>query len=69
MFMNNCLDDWQIGFCDGSCSYGYRQHEDCIPESNRGRQHKMQVNENIFSRKFCQGEKGKVDLFSMESVG
>ena len=45
MFIDNGLNKWQIEFANGSFSDGYGQHDECISEEERGRQHKMQGSE------------------------
>ena len=52
IFINNGLNERQIGFGNGSFSNGYRQHDEHISEEERGRQQKMQGMQKYFSRQF-----------------
>jgi len=48
MFINDTLNQRDVGFGNGSFSYGYWQHDKCISEEERGRQQKMHGNEKYF---------------------
>jgi hypothetical protein len=50
MLIDNGLDKWEIGLCDSPVSYRDGQHGNCISKSIRGRQQKMQGDENYFQR-------------------
>jgi len=55
MFIDHPLNHGDVGFRNGSFSYGYWQHDKCISEEEGGRQQKMQGSENIFSGEFLPG--------------
>jgi len=48
IFINNGLNERQIGFGNGSFAYGYGQHDEYISEEERGRQQKMHESEKNF---------------------
>ncbi|MCG2739392.1 MAG: hypothetical protein L6300_04035 [Syntrophaceae bacterium] len=52
MFIDYLLNQRDVGFGNGSFSYGYGQHDKCISEEERGRQQKMQGSEKYFSGQF-----------------
>jgi len=52
MFIDHPLNQRDVCFGNGSFSYGYGQHDECISEEEDGRQQKMQEDENIFSVQF-----------------
>ena len=49
MFIDNSLNEWQIGVADGPFSDGDGQHNYHISKRVEGRLQKMQDDENIFS--------------------
>ncbi len=55
MFIEHGLNEWQIDIANSSFSDGYGQHDEYISEEERGRQQKMQGDENIFSGEFLVG--------------
>jgi len=55
MLINNVLDDGQVGLANGPVSNGDGQHDHRISKRIRGRQLKMQGDENIFSGEFLPG--------------
>ncbi len=52
MFIDYPLNQRDVGFGNGSFSYGYGQHDKCISEEMLGRQPKMQRREKYFSGQF-----------------
>jgi len=52
MLIDYALNQRDVGFGNGSFSYGYWQHDKCISEEMLGRQPKMQRREKYFSGQF-----------------
>jgi len=55
MFIDNSLNEWQIGVANGPFSDGDGQHDHQISKRILGRQQKMQDDENIFSCELLPG--------------
>ena len=52
MFIDHPLNQRNVGFGNGSFSYGYWQHDEYISEEEAGRRQKMQGMQKYFSRQF-----------------